>query len=129
MQAALLGNQKPVISVRGKAQNIRQASGRTGYLSLLDDGIAFTYDTNRSQELWSARLARIASVRLRRRALMDVVEVRYFDDKLKERVACFVFLKDRARPAEELAAQLAGRLRRPAMPALVAAGEPAELGR
>ena len=60
---------------------------------------------------------------------MDVIEVRYLDDKRKARTARFVFLKDRSRPAEELAAQLAGRLPRPAIPPLVAAGEPAELGR
>jgi Domain of unknown function (DUF4126) len=129
LHAALLGDRRTGISVRGKAQNIRKAGGRTGYLSMLDDGIAFTYDTHSRQELWSARLAQIAAVRLRRRALMEVIEVRYFDDKHKARVARFAFLKDRSRPAEELTAQLAGRLPRPETQAPLAAGQAAGLGR
>lgn len=129
MHAALLGNRRIGVCVRCKAQNIRQAGGRTGYLSMLDDGIAFTYDTHSTQQLWSARLAQIAAVRLRRRALMEVLEVRYFDDKHKERVARFVFLKDRSRLAEELAAHLAGRLPPLGTQAPLAAGQPAGLGR
>jgi len=96
---------------------------------MLDDGIAFTYDTHSTQQLWSARLAQIAAVRLRRRALMEVLEVRYFDDRHKERVARFVFLKDRSRLAEELAAHLAGRLPPLGTQAPLAAGQPAGLGR
>ncbi len=129
MQAALVNHRNPSLSVRGKAQNIRRAGGRTGYLSLLDDGIAFTYDTHSGQEVWSVRQAQITAVRLRRRALMEVIEVRYVDDKRRERVARFVFLKDRARRAEELTGQLAGRLPRPAAPPPLAGGQPAGLRR
>jgi hypothetical protein len=110
MQALLLGHQTPLLSVRGKAQNIHRVGGRTGYLSLLADNLAFTYDTLTGQELWSLPLDRMLSAQLRRRALLDVVEVRYLDEQRRTQTARFAFLKDRSGPAEQLAADLAGRL-------------------
>jgi hypothetical protein len=36
------------------------------------------------------------------KVIMEVTKVRYLDDKRQERIARFVFLKDRARPAARL---------------------------
>ncbi len=102
----LLGHRRPEIASRCYAQNIRGASGKGGYLALLDDELVFTYDTWFGARAWRMPRRRAIAGYLARRVAMDVLQVQYRDDKGKERIARFAFLKDRTNLAEEIASRL-----------------------
>lgn len=102
-----LGHLAPELAGRCKAQGVPGAGGRSGYLSARQGRLSFTYDKWFSSRVWSVAGDEIAAVYLRRRALLDVLEVHYRDAKGKPRLARFAFMKDRA----PLAEQFAGRLR------------------
>jgi hypothetical protein len=106
-QMALLQHQVPEIASRCKAQGIRGANGRNGFASIIGkESLVFTYSTWFGSYAWHVDLGQIVGTYLRRRVLMDVLEVHYRDDKQKERKVQFVFMKDRSLLAEQLATRL-----------------------
>lgn len=102
----LLYHQPPDLAVRAKAQGIPGAGGRSGFVLLWRDYLMFTYDRWGSSRIWYVPRGRIPGAYLHRRALMDVLEVHYYDDKNQARLARFIFLKDRAASAAQLEAVL-----------------------
>ncbi|HEY1015613.1 MAG TPA: hypothetical protein VGE07_23085, partial [Herpetosiphonaceae bacterium] len=52
---------------------------------------------------WQIELRQITGAALRRRTLMDVLEINYQDQRQQPQIARFVFLKDRAALAEQFA--------------------------
>jgi hypothetical protein len=102
----LLYHQPPELAVRCKAQGIRGAGGRNGFVLLWRDYLMFTYNRWGSSRIWYVPRVRILGAYLRRRALMDVLEVHYYDEQNRSRLARFIFLKDRSISAAQLEATL-----------------------
>jgi len=114
---AMLDRQSPICVLRAKAQKIRGAAGRTGYMCLLDGGLAFTYTkwfvlTRR----WRVDLGQVRAVYFGRRMIFDEIEVHYADAKDKLRKARFVTTRYRSPQAEEMGRLLKAR-GLPAIPA------------
>jgi hypothetical protein len=102
----LINHQPPDLAVRCKAQGMRGASGQNGFVLLSSDYLKFTYDRWGSSRIWSVPRARVPAAYLRPRVLMDVLEVHYYDEKNRSRLARFIFLKDRSASAAQLEAAL-----------------------
>lgn len=100
----LLQQEQPMLTSRCKAQNIRGANGRDGFVSATGAGMVFTYDTWTGSHLWQIAPGYVTESRLVKRLFVDVLELRYQDRGKRERIARFVFLKDRAPLAERLGA-------------------------
>lgn len=100
-----LGHQKPDLSTRCQVQGIRGASGRSGYLSLLPDEIAFTYDTLTGGHAWRLPASQVIAAYRQSRFFLDILEVHYREGK-KEKSARFVFLKDRELMVDQTASRL-----------------------
>lgn len=103
-----LSHRIPDLSTRCQVQGIRSANGRSGYLCLSQDELAFTYNTLAGARVWKLPISQIVAVYQRNRFFSDVLEVHYHEGK-KERNARFVFLKDRAPLVEQTAARLSAR--------------------
>jgi len=103
---ALLGGEEVRLSSRCKSQGIRRANGRSGFLSIQGARLQFTYNRWFRSRLWSLDLKRRIAARLHRRFLIDILEIVYTDEKSKNRVARFVFTKDRSAHAERFLALL-----------------------
>ena len=103
---AALQHNTPELAARCRAQNIRGANGRVGYLGIVNDDLFFTYDRKFGSRAWKASTARIMSAYWRRRTLMDILEVHYKGRANRPRVARFVFMKDRLPLVEQLADRL-----------------------
>lgn len=117
----LLEHQVPELTSYCRAQNLKGANGKSGYLSIVNGQLAFTFGTLFGHRLWQIPLRRVIAAYLTHRLMIDVLQVHYYDDKQKERVVRFAFLKDRSRVAEQMQA----RLGRPVIPGSAA---PAERG-
>jgi hypothetical protein len=102
----LLSHQPPELAVRCKAQGIRDANGQNGFVMLWRDCLMFTYNRWGGSRSWNIPRGRISAAYLRRRALMDILEVHYHDEKNRDRMAHFIFLKDRSTSASQLEAVL-----------------------
>ncbi len=105
--ALALGVAAPELAALCRAQNVKGAGGRSGYLVVAGGTLAYTYNTRGGVRAWRTALRQVREVRLSRRALIDVISVRYVDDGQRERTARFVFLKDRALLAQQFAFRLA----------------------
>jgi hypothetical protein len=103
---ALLRHQIPELAARCKAQNIKGASSRSGFVALWGNYLVFTYDKWRQSHVWYIPLPQVVTAYLRRRALIDVLEIHYLDESQVNRVARFAFLKDRTPLAEQIEARL-----------------------
>jgi hypothetical protein len=122
-QNLLLGGQIPELVVCCKAQNIKETRGRSGYLVLLADRLAYTYEGRSGAQMWSISRAQIRTVRLKQGTLADVLDIEYTVATGKAKPVTLVFLKDRA----DLAEQIALRVAAPApsiLPAVLPAGTP-----
>lgn len=108
--AALLNTQHSDFASRCRAQNIRLANGRRGYLVLVDGDLAFTYSAWFRRRVWQITQSRILSVAVLRRVLVDVLEVHYHDERQKPATVRFVFTKDRKLLVERFAQRLGGSL-------------------
>jgi hypothetical protein len=102
----LLHPKKPLLASACKAQNVKSANGRSGYLALFVDELTFTYNTWFGSKLWRLSLKKMISISLRKGWLMDVLEVHYLDDKNKKQKSNFAFLKDRTVLAEKIISKL-----------------------
>ncbi len=100
----VLGHQAPELAGRCRAQGVPRAGGRAGYLSVRGGRLSFTYDHWFQSRVWTLAAEQIAAVYLRRRLLLDVVEVHYRDGRGRARRARFAFMKDRGPLAEQFAA-------------------------
>lgn len=109
--AALLHDQSPDLAAHCQAQNIRPARGRWGYAALLDDTLFFTYDHWFRSRAWHIGVDQITSAGLRRRPLVDVLEVHYHDEQHRPGTARFAFTRDR-RPLVEQFVRRLGEIER-----------------
>jgi hypothetical protein len=66
----------------------------------------FTYDRWGSSRAWCVPREHIPAAYLRRRALMDVLEVHYYNEKNRDCLVRFVFSKNRSTLAAQLEAIL-----------------------
>jgi len=107
--AELLQHQQPEIVIQCKAQGIPHANGRSGYLSILDDRLSFTYSTWFGSRMWQLSLKQVVAVYMVRRVLMDVVQIHFTDERGKETRLQFVFKKDRSTLAEKVANRLGAK--------------------
>ena len=103
---AALQHNTPELAAFCRAQNIRGANGRPGYLGIVNGDLFFTYDRRFGSRAWRASTERILSAYRKSRTLMDVLEVHYRGRTNRSRVARFVFLKDRLPLVEQLAERL-----------------------
>jgi hypothetical protein len=103
----LLGGQIPELVVRCKAQSMKETRGRSGYLVVLKDRLAYTYEDRGGAQMWSIGRARVRTVRMKRRTMADLLDVEYSGGKGQDQTVSFVFLKDRADLAEQVALRLA----------------------
>lgn len=107
---AFLGHRVPELAVKCRAQNLRAANGRAGYLAFGDGKLTFTYDGWFGRpKLWSAEAGELVSVYRQRRLLYETLAIHYRDAAGKEQLVRFVFLKDRPALLDRLAAALAAR--------------------
>jgi hypothetical protein len=105
--AALLETETPDISVRCRAQHIRHANGRQGYLSLVGPHLMFTYKRWFRMRSWQVDTQQVGTVAVRQRVLVTVLEVTRYDERQRPRIVRFVFTSDRV----PLVEQVVGRLR------------------
>jgi hypothetical protein len=75
-------------------------------VALWGNYLVFTYDKWRQSHVWYIPLPQVVTAYLRRRALIDVLEIHYLDESQVNRVARFAFLKDRTPLAEQIEARL-----------------------
>lgn len=92
---ALLDRDDPRLSARCKAQGIRGANGRSGFLSMSGTTLYFTYDRWFRSRRWTLGRDSMLSVGWRKRFLVDILEIVYVDERDRKRVARFAFTKDR----------------------------------
>lgn len=97
----LLDGQTPTLSIRCKVQGIDGVHGKSGYLSLMQGSLCFTYD-RRGTQRWMLDFRQIAAAELRRGLLLD----KFVIQSDNARPITFIFLKDRAPLVKQLAAQL-----------------------
>lgn len=103
--AALL-DQTAEFSARCRAQGIRGANGRSGYVSLAGPHLYFTYRRWFRLRVWQLDAHRIESIRIRKRVLVCILDMVYRDKHQKQRRAHLVFLQDRLPLLEQLAERL-----------------------
>ena len=101
--AALLGHASPKLSVKCKSYRVPGAGGRRGYISILPEGLAFTYSKWFWQRAWHLDLASVTAAHASRKLLVDVLEIHYKDGKGKPRSCRFIFFKDRSKLAGRIA--------------------------
>lgn len=106
-----LGYKKPEMVVLCRAQSIKGANGRSGYVSKYETNLTFNYKAWFSTHVWRIDTRQIFSVRLQPRMFMDVLELHYYGAKRKIHIVRFVFLKDRSPLAQSLAQSLIDILR------------------
>lgn len=104
---ALVGHRPPELAVCCKIQNVRGASGYTGFLGVWPDSLGFTYNRWGQSRLWSLPLSRVKAAYLRPRALVTVLELHYLDPSDRPRLARFVGWKDRSALLEKIRLHLA----------------------
>lgn len=99
---------EPGLVLRAQAQGIRQVNGRRGYLLLTESMsmLAFTYTAWFQTHLWQLDLAQIEGLVLRRRMLVDVLEITYRTERGATRVVRFAVLKDHTELLERLLTEL-----------------------
>jgi hypothetical protein len=102
----LLGHRLPTIASRAKAVNVKGVGGRTGYVSLNNSSLSFTYTGWWKSNLWSVYREQIVASYHIRKTLSEILEIHYKDDDRKERVVRFAFLKDRSSLAHMIASML-----------------------
>ena len=101
----LLQHKLPELAGRCEGQGFK-GGGHNGFLSIGETALSFTYNTLLGSRVWSADRKAVVAVYLRRRALVDVLEVHYKDEKAREKTARFVFKKDRSLLAGAMAEKL-----------------------
>jgi len=104
-----LHNKVPEMVVRCKAQNIKGANGRTGYLVKIGPSLAFVYKAWFSVRVWRLDARQIFAGQFHPRFLLDTLEVHYRDVEHKKRLARFVFQRDRQVLAQNLMTSLRNR--------------------
>jgi hypothetical protein len=106
-----IGYKKPELVVQCRAQSIKGANGRSGYVSKFETNLTFNYKAWFSTHVWRIDTRQISAVHLQPRMFMDVLELHYRDSERRKHVARFVFLKDRSPLAQSLAQSLIDVLR------------------
>lgn len=96
----------PELGAQATGEHISGASGRRGYAAVAGSQLVFLYRRWFRPRRWQIELRQITGAALRRRTLMDVLEIRYQDQSQQPQTARFVFLKDRAALAEQFAARV-----------------------
>lgn len=93
----LLEHKDPLISIKCKSQGLPKTGGRTGYLSLLDEFICFTYSKffNISNKIWKLDKSFINGVYLRKKIFVNVIEIHYKNKKGKNKICRFIIFKNR----------------------------------
>lgn len=99
---ALLHDRPPELAAQCKAQNVRGADGCSGYLASWGERLVFTYNKWWASHTWYVERSQVQDIHLYRRPLTDILEITYQENEGKQRIARFVFLKDRAPLAELL---------------------------
>ncbi|HNQ77700.1 MAG TPA: DUF4126 domain-containing protein [Acidobacteriota bacterium] len=105
-QIRLLDHEKPSVSSKCKSQGVPSAGGRRGFLSVFPGKMVFTYRKWFRDRAWTLLKADIEGAYIRRRLLVDVLEVHYLNAKGKKKTARFVFYKDRSPLLEMIGAVL-----------------------
>lgn len=96
-----------ILSARCRAQHIKGANGRRGFLSLVQAQLCFTYEGwFHRHRLWHTGWQQIVATTLKRGLLMDVLEVECAESPGKTRLVRFVFTKDRAPLVQQFATRL-----------------------
>ncbi|MGC8927425.1 MAG: DUF4126 domain-containing protein [Myxococcota bacterium] len=103
----LLENKRPEITISCRAQNIKGAHGRDGYISYNDSNLYFTYNKWFRPRLWHISRDRIVNSYFKQQLLIDIIEIIYKGERGRERKVRLVFLKDRSPLVERLASRLA----------------------
>lgn len=98
---AVLNGVVPSLSISCRVQGVAGANGRSGYLSLHQETLYFTYRRWWKTQRWSLPQAQLTAAQLRRRMLADVITI-YMGKQHIE----FVFYKDRAPLVEQAARQI-----------------------
>ncbi|MEJ5167471.1 MAG: DUF4126 domain-containing protein, partial [Thermoanaerobaculia bacterium] len=100
---ALLMHKNPIISIKGKAQGVPKTGGRTGYLSLYEGFISFSYSKffKLSNKVWKIDKNLINGIYLRKKNFVDLLEVHYKNKKGKNKICRFLFFKNREKLLEK----------------------------
>lgn len=97
---------EPLLVVRCRANHIKGASGRSGYLALTRSTLYFTYAGWFQIKAWQLDVHTVDDVSLQRRILMDVVRVHYQASRKPDQAVQFVCMKDRGVLVQELVRRL-----------------------
>lgn len=103
----LLDNKRPEITISCRAQNIKGAHGRDGFVSYNDSTLYFTYNKWFKPRLWHIDKDRIINSYFKQQLLIDMIEIVYKGERDKEKKIRLIFLKDRSPLVEQLASKLA----------------------
>lgn len=97
----------PILTSVCKAQNVKKANGRSGYLVVFLDEVIFFYNSRMGQiKKWQVDLTKLTGISIRKGWLVDVMEIRYLDEKGRNKKSNFAFLKDKSPLAEQMVTQL-----------------------
>jgi hypothetical protein len=109
---ALLEHHTPDLTAWGMAQKgIQGASWRKGYLSIGNDGAAFTFQTFLlGYKIWQVEANRIRGAYLHRQFFLDILDMFFTDHKNRQRRARLVFLKDKEPLIRQIAERLQARI-------------------
>lgn len=86
---------QPLLSARCRAQGVKGADGRSGYLCFTDTNVYFTYSGWIRSGVWDISQRQVVEGERQEKLLMDILTLRYKDSRNKEHTARFVFTKDR----------------------------------
>jgi hypothetical protein len=105
---ALLDHQDIEAAVKCKSQGVPAAKGRTGLFVLLPDSICFLYSKyfGISKKMWQHPIEQIKAVYLRKKLLVNVLEIHYLNRKEKPKICRFMAFKNRAFLLEDFKAQI-----------------------
>lgn len=95
---ALLKHREIKIAVKSKSQGIPKTKGKIGVLVLLNDSFCFCYEKffGFKKNVWELSIKEIKGLYLRKRILVDILEIHFENEKRKSKIVKFLVFKSRS---------------------------------
>lgn len=95
---ALLKHREVKIAVKSKSQGIPKVNGKVGIIVLFSDSVCFCYKKcfGFKKKIWELSIKDIKGLYLRKRILVDILEVHFENEKRKSKIVRFLVLKNRS---------------------------------
>ena len=97
----LLGHADTKAALECKCSGISGIRGRNGYLAIVEDKIVFLYHRYLMSNKWEYKIADIKKAYFRKKFFLDLLEIPYKNERGKNKIAHFAFLKTSRDMAEK----------------------------